>query len=76
MSQANWEYPSHPSQHRIHPRDPVLTHEQGWSVAPKQMPSVPRLYPQAGPASPLHPSHHPAKQCRSHLAGVLTEASC
>ena len=38
------------------PRDPVLTREQGWSVAPKQMPSVPRLYPRQAQPLLLTPS--------------------
>lgn len=42
------------------PRDPVLTHEQGWPVAPKQMPSVPRLCP--GQAQPLPSAPAPAVQ--------------
>ncbi|CAI9171786.1 unnamed protein product [Rangifer tarandus platyrhynchus] len=42
------------------PRDPVLTREQGWPVAPKQMPSVPRLHP--GQAQPLPSPPAPAVQ--------------
>ena len=54
------------------PRDPVLTREQGWLVAPMQMPSVPRLHPRQ--AQPLPSPPAPAVQVplgRSLALGLL-----